>query len=86
MVNIINDFDVGSNAVQIGAALFGNNVSPQFQLNTYRYVHVRFKLHLFVTVFTLENIFEFYRSSLLAFVGICFAFISKWSPLSHRLL
>ena len=57
MVNIINDFDVGPNAVQIGAALFGNNVSPQFQLNTYRCVHVRSKLHLFVTVFTFENIF-----------------------------
>ena len=36
MVNIINDFDIGPNSVQVGAAIFGQDVLPQFQLNTYR--------------------------------------------------
>ena len=36
MQNIVNDFTIGPNDIQIGVTLFGNNVEPQFQLNTYR--------------------------------------------------
>ena len=36
MQNVVSDFNIGSNDFQIGVALFGNNVEPQFQLNTYR--------------------------------------------------
>ncbi len=35
MKNIVRDFPIGQNNVRIGIAIFGNNVQPIFQLNTY---------------------------------------------------
>ena len=35
MKNIVSDFTIGPNNVQIGVAIFGNDVQPMFQLNTY---------------------------------------------------
>ena len=40
MQNVVTDFNIGPNDFQIGVALFGNNVEPQFQLNTYRYCQI----------------------------------------------
>ena len=35
MKNIVRDFTIGSNNVRVGVAIFGNDVLPMFQLNTY---------------------------------------------------
>ena len=35
MKNIVSDFTIGSNSVRVGVAIFGNDVQPMFQLNTY---------------------------------------------------
>ena len=35
MKNIVRDFTIGPNNVRIGVAIFGNDVQPMFQLNTY---------------------------------------------------
>ena len=35
MKNIVRDFNIGPNNVRIGVAIFGNDVQPMFQLNTY---------------------------------------------------
>ncbi len=35
MRNIVRDFTVGPNDVRVGVAIFGNDVQPIFQLNTY---------------------------------------------------
>ena len=35
MKNIVRDFSIGPNNVRIGVAIFGNDVQPIFQLNTY---------------------------------------------------
>ncbi len=36
MRRVVNDFTIGDNNVRVGVTLFGDNVAPQFQLNTYR--------------------------------------------------
>ena len=33
--NVVNDFNIGPNEVQIGIATFGDQVNSEFQLNTY---------------------------------------------------
>ncbi len=35
MKNIVRDFTIGPNNVRVGVAIFGNDVQPIFQLNTY---------------------------------------------------
>ena len=35
MKNIVRDFNIGPNNIRIGVAIFGNDVQPMFQLNTY---------------------------------------------------
>ena len=35
MNNVVRSFDIGQDMVRIGVATFGNNVYPQFQLNTF---------------------------------------------------
>ncbi len=35
MKNIVRDFTIGPNNVRIGVAIFGNDVQPMFQLNTF---------------------------------------------------
>ncbi len=35
MKNIVRDFPIGQNNVRVGVAIFGNDVQPIFQLNTY---------------------------------------------------
>lgn len=35
MTNIVRDFNIGPNNVRIGVSIFGNDVQPVFQLNTY---------------------------------------------------
>ena len=35
MMNVVRGFNIGTDNVRIGVATFGNNVYPQFQLNTF---------------------------------------------------
>ncbi len=41
MRRLVEDFTIGPDDVQVGVALFGNDVELQFHLNEYRYGHTQ---------------------------------------------